>query len=272
MWSGIYVVVASMLWSTIGVATLLSSDVVLMLLVRSTIVALIGLLMCRSRSKASLVVGLILGILFTSYVVSITLAGVGPAAYLLYTAPIWSSIMALRYGERVGRYDFLGMVLVVVAVVLMTYDSVVNHTVSLYGIVSGLTSGFIYGLYISVVRYYSSRGLDKEVSIGAMPYIPLTVYPLTLYYVFRGFTPGNIYSSVIAGTYLAIFCTLIPYRLFTLGTRRLSASTASVIATIEPVFASIWDYLIFSKVPTTTLLTAYVLMVVALITVSVKSR
>ncbi|MEM1600847.1 MAG: EamA family transporter [Sulfolobales archaeon] len=60
----------------------------------------------------------------------------------------------------------------------------------------------------------------------------------------------------------------MPYRLFAKGAKHLRASTASVIASVEPVFASVWDYVIFGRIPTELLLLAYVLMTFALFLVS----
>ncbi|MEM0362019.1 MAG: DMT family transporter [Sulfolobales archaeon] len=267
MWAGVYIIVASLLWSTIGVATLLSNDVVIMLITRSLIIAAVGLVVFRSKSKASVLSGMMLGLLFVSYVASIILTGVGPAAYLLYTAPLWSSIIALRYGERMNRRVLSGIALVLISVFLMGLESLVNRTINFYGLLVGLLTGFIYGSYISTVRYFSSKGLDREVSWGAMPYVLLVVLPLTLYYSSR-LNLQNAGESVIAGSYLAVFCTLIPYRLFAKGAKHLRASTASVIASVEPVFASVWDYVIFGRIPTELLLLAYVLMTFALFLVS----
>ncbi len=269
MWAGIYVIAASMLWSTIGVAVLLSSDVIAMLITRSLLIALVGLAFFRSLSRASVLSGTVLGVLFISYTVSVILTGVGPAAYLLYTAPLWSSLIALKYGERISSTSLLGMALVLISVFLMYLESLVSSTVSFYGLLLGLLTGLIYGSYISIVRYFSSKGFDKEVSLGAMPYVSLVVLPLILYYLMNPNTQGVV-NSVVAGSYLAVFCTLIPYRLFAKGAKYLKASTTSVIASIEPVFASVWDYLIFGRTPTELLLTAYVLMTLALLLVSVK--
>ncbi|MCS7108447.1 MAG: DMT family transporter [Sulfolobales archaeon] len=272
MWAGAYVVVASILWSTIGIATMYSSDIILMLFTRTIIIAAVSSSIFRSKSRASLVSGLVLGTLFISYVASVALTGVGPAAYLLYTAPLWSTLIALKYGEKINKLTLLGMSLILVSVFLMGLDSLLNNTINMYGLFLGLLTGFIYGSYISLVRYFSARGYDKEVSWGAMPYSLIPVAPLTLLYLTptHKFTSANIYNSVIAGSYLAIFCTLIPYRLFAKGARHLKASTSSVIASIEPVFASLWDYVIFGRIPTELLLLAYVLMTSALILVSTE--
>ncbi|MGC9147767.1 MAG: EamA family transporter [Infirmifilum sp.] len=70
------------------------------------------------------------------------------------------------------------------------------------------------------------------------------------------------------GIYLGIATTVIPYRLFTMGVSRVKASTASVIATVEPVLAALWGYLLFRQVPTIPTLIAYALIMVASIIVS----
>lgn len=271
MWVSAYVVLAAMLWSTIGVATVYGRNLLLTLLIRSIVASLISLALVRSKYKASIVCGTVLGVLFVVYLTSVLLAGVGPAAYLLYTAPLWTSLIALSYGESLSRYSVLAISFILTAVSLMGLESLIYGTLTLPGFFSGLASSIVYGTYISLVRYYSSVGLDREVSLGAIPYTLLPIIPLaTIYSVLEPVNFIYIQHSMIAGTYLAIFCTILPYRLFSMGARRLKASTASVLASIEPVFACIWDYIFFSNTPTVLQWVAYSFISLASILVSLE--
>ncbi len=66
--------------------------------------------------------------------------------------------------------------------------------------------------------------------------------------------------------------TVIPYRLFAMGgVSRVRASTASVIATLEPVLAAIWGgFLFFRQIPTAMTLVAYALIIIASVIVSLE--
>lgn len=270
-WAGIRIVIASMLWSTIGVASLYGGDVVLVSLIRTITASTISALFVRSRSKASIIAGSVLGALFFSYLISVLLAGVGPAAYLLYTAPLWSSLIAIKYGERLSKYSVISISLIIASIALMVLESTLYGTLTAIGITSGLISGIIYGVYISITRYYSVKGLDKEVSLGAIPYTLVSVLPASIIcYTLGRVEFKHLGNSLIAGIYLAIFCTIIPYRLFSIGAKYLSASTSAVLASVEPVFACMWDYVIFSKVPSAPLVIAYALITLASIIASTR--
>ncbi|MDM7275111.1 MAG: DMT family transporter [Thermoprotei archaeon] len=264
MWGGFFIVGAAVLWSTIGVASVYGGDVVILAFVRSIIAGFVGLLFVRFFSRASIVAGFFLGLLFSSYPLAAVLAGVGVAAYLLYTAPLWASMASLVYGERLGVYSGVSVVLVLLAVVFMGVD-VGFGGLSFWGFVSGLLAGVSYGLYIAVARYYSRVGRSLEVSLGAMPYTLMVTAPLTVVYALTSKNVGDLYSPVAAGVYLAVFATLIPYRLFTKGVERVGAATASVIATLEPVLAAIWGFLLFKEIPTFLKLATYILITMALI-------
>lgn len=73
------------------------------------------------------------------------------------------------------------------------------------------------------------------------------------------------------GVYLGIVTTVIPYRLFAMGVSRVRASTASVIATLEPVLAAIWGgFQFFRQIPTAMTLVAYALIIIASVIVSLE--
>ncbi|MFN4045879.1 MAG: DMT family transporter [Acidilobaceae archaeon] len=168
------------------------------------------------------------------------------------------------YGERPGVYSVVSIVFVLIAVALMGFDVGLGG-LSLAGFVSGVTAGVSYGFYIAVARYYSRAGRGLEVSLGAMPYTLIVTLPLAATYTLTGGIPRDLAAPVAAGLYLAVFATLIPYRLFTRGVERIGAATASVIATLEPVLAALWGFIIFNEIPTILKLAAYILITAALI-------
>jgi len=53
-----------------------------------------------------------------------------------------------------------------------------------------------------------------------------------------------------------------------MGVSKVKASTASVIATVEPVLAALWGFLFFNQVPTALTLIAYILIIMASVIVS----
>ncbi|MEN3000022.1 MAG: hypothetical protein ABDH61_05555 [Acidilobaceae archaeon] len=141
MWHGFYVLLAAALWSTIGVASSFGQDVSLMALVRSIVAGTIAFMIFRHLSRASLIAGLLLGLLFSSYPLAAITAGVGAAAFLLYTAPLWSTLSALAYGERPSTYSLAGAALILISAAVMGFEATggsLNPLGFLFGLLPGV--------------------------------------------------------------------------------------------------------------------------------------
>jgi DME family drug/metabolite transporter len=270
LWAVAYILAAATLWSTIGVASVLGGDIVVMAFVRSLIAGVVGLLIARSFKRSSLIAGVLLGVLFSSYPLSAVIAGVGVAAYLLYTAPLWATLASMAYGEKPGVAGVASVALILVAVTLMGLEAG-RGVLDAAGLASGLIAGVSYGLYIAVARFYSRRGESLEVSLGAMPYTLTVTLPMMIAYAMVNRSLELQPNPVIAGAYLAVLATIIPYKLFTRGVEKVGASRASVIASIEPVLAAIWGLILFHQTPTITILTAYILITTAVVITSIRS-
>ncbi len=269
LWPGAYIMGAAALWSTIGVAGVYSANPIMLALFRSVFATIAALPVGRSLSKSSIIAGIALGGLFAAYPIAAVLAGVGLAAFLLYTAPLWTTLIALALGERPSLRGVLGVSLVILAIVLIGAQTV-RGFVNPLGVALGIISGISYGSYIAVARYYAKGGSEVEVSWGAIPYTLIVTAPTAIAYSVITNSWRPIIRPALWGIYLGIATTVIPYRLFAMGVSRVRASTASVIATVEPVLAALWGYLLFRQVPTVLTLIAYALIIIASIMVSLE--
>ncbi|MFN3804498.1 MAG: EamA family transporter [Pyrobaculum sp.] len=260
MWPYLKIFSAALLWSTIGLAAHFSGDYVWTAILRMGIVAVFTIAAWGPPRRGGLLPGLLLGGLCTSYLAAAIYAGVGPAAYLLYTAPLWATAILYTWGERPSRLDVLGVVLILVAVVIMWTASATGE-IKPVGFTAGLAAGFFYGAYIAVARRYAKMGREAEASLGAMPYTPLAVLPL--FAIIEN--PLPTLKATLAGIYLAIFATLIPYRLFTSAVTKVSGPKASVLASMEAVLAALWGALILGQTPGIYTTAAYMLITTAVL-------
>ena len=258
----LYILTAAVLWSTIGLATVLGGDPGLVALVRAFGAGAVALIFFRSKSFSSMLAGLFLGILFTLYSLSAIVLGVGVTAFLLYTAPLWATIASITYGERPGRVEGLSLVLIGVALILMALETGRGPN-GLASFATGLATGMSYGFYISVARYYSRRNSSLNVSLGALPYAAVITAFFATFFLHRRESVNTYYSSVVAGLYLAIFATVLPYFLVSKGLEEVKASTASLIGSLEPVLAAVWGAIFLQQIPTVTLALAYMLILCA---------
>ena len=110
----------------------------------------------------------------------------------------------------------------------------------------GLGAGFGYALY----SIFSKMIIDKyeAVTIITYTFIVATIgsIPLSgiIYHVDELFS----LQAIIATIGLAIFCTVMPFLLYTTGLKKLEAGKASILATIEPIVSAIVGLIFFQEV------------------------
>ncbi|ABP50063.1 MAG: EamA family transporter [Pyrobaculum arsenaticum] len=259
---------AAALWSTLGVAASLGGDLIWLAFYRSIFAAVLSLAIAKGISRRGVVPGLFLGALFTTYPIAAVYAGVGPAAYLLYTAPLWTTLVLLPAGERPNKWGAVAVALVLAAVAVMLQASA-SGELSAIGLVAGLASGLFYGLYIATARLISKRGGAREASYGAMPYTVSVTAPVLLYHAQMNHAFPTA-SEILAGAYMGVLGTVLPYSLFASAVEKVEGSRASVVASSEPVLAALWGYLLFGQAPGPLTLVAYILLTAAAVIASKK--
>ena len=170
------------------------------------------------------------------------------AAILLYTSPIWIMLMSVVFfREKLNRTKLIALALAFAGCVLVSGIS--GEGLTLTGLLLGLGSGIGYGLY-------SILG-----TIALRKYSPYTVTTYTFLFAAAGSwlvcNPADMISKFAAApdrTGLILFCCLtglvtavIPFLAYTLGLRTVEASKAGILATIEPLVATLIGFLVFSE-------------------------
>ena len=176
---------------------------------------------------------------YFSYTQAVIQTTVTTAVVLLYTAPAFVTLIAWRiWGESLGARKLFALVLAFAgcALVARAYDPA-QVSLNLPGLAVGLAAGFTYALYTvfsksALERFASTTALLYALLFGALFLIPLQTMddfaPLV-----RG--PGVWIFLLL----LAVGPTLGSLALYNAGLLRVPASNASLVATIEPVVASL---------------------------------
>jgi DME family drug/metabolite transporter len=182
---------------------------------------------------------------FVVYIYAIALTGMGVAAVLMYTAPAWVTLIsAIAFQERLNGLKISVLLLACFGCALVgrVYD-VDNVRPNLPGILAGLGAGLTYGLYTifskAAQRHYTAWGtLAYALGLGGLCMLPLqswddVVGALT--------TPAAIFWLLMLG----LIPTLVGGVAFNAALRRVPASDASIVATLEPVIAALlgWAFL-----------------------------
>ncbi|GAE25339.1 hypothetical protein JCM9140_1329 [Halalkalibacter wakoensis JCM 9140] len=169
------------------------------------------------------------------------------AAILLYTAPAFVTIFSwLMFKEALTKRKITALLVTLIgsSFVVGILPSL-NESISLVGLVLGVGSGFFYGLY----SIFGKFALQK--------YHPLTVTVYTFLFAAVAITPfSGLWNvlSLFSNLYVWIFIiglgflsTMLPFLLYTKGLSTIESSKASIIATMEPVVASLVGFAIFHE-------------------------
>ena len=182
------------------------------------------------------------------YFTAITMMPLSTAAILLYTSPIWIMLMSvLFFHEKLTGKKLLALLLAFAGCVMVSGIS--GEGITWTGFLIGLGSGIGYGLY-------SILG-----TVALRRYSPYTVTTYTFLFAACGSIlicrPADMVSKFVAAenmTILVLLCILtalvtavIPFLAYTIGLRTVEASRAGILATIEPMVATVFGIVVFSE-------------------------
>lgn len=283
----ILIIIAACFWGSMGIfvrrLTTFGFSSIQIVSIRVTLAALIFCLFLFFRERKGFLISLrdiplflglgIGSILFFTvcYFTAITIMPLSTAAILLYTSPIWIMLMsALFFHEKMNGRKVIALVLAFGGCVLVSGIS--GDGITLTGLLLGLGSGIGYGLY-------SILG-----TVALRKYSPYTVTTYTFLIAALGSwvicKPADMLSKFEKAddlTGLIFFCILtalvtavIPFLAYTLGLRSVEASKAGIIATIEPVVATIVGIICFSETLTLLSGTGIILVLAAVIILNSK--
>lgn len=191
--------------------------------------------------------GVISVVLFTvCYFSCQRLCSLAAASILLYTAPaIVVLLSALLWREPVTarKIAALGLTLAGCALVCGVFSG--GLTVTPAGILLGLGSGFFYALYSVFGRYalahYGSMTVTVWTFLFAGPASLALARPRELA---AAFSQGETWLLALG---LVVFSTVAPYILYTWGLARVESGRASILASLEPVVASLIGAAVFRE-------------------------
>ncbi len=207
------------------------------------------------------------------YFTAITIMPLSTAAILLYTSPIWIMLMSVVFfREKLTGRKILALAMAFGGCVLVS--GVSGEGLTMTGLLIGLGAGLGYGLY-------SILG-----TVALRKYSPYTVTAYTFLLASAGAwlicRPADMLSKFAAAddlTSLLLFCCLtalvtavIPFLAYTLGLRTVEASRAGILATVEPMVATLFGILVFSEPLTVFSGTGILLILAAVILLNAKAK
>ena len=191
---------------------------------------------------------------------------------LLYTSPIWVTLMSvLFFKERLTLRRVAALALAFGGCVLVS--GLGGEGLTPLGLLIGLCSGIGYGLY-------SILG-----SVALRKYEPLTVTtyaflfsaagswficrPAEMLSIAASLPPLGFALDVLG---IAVVTAVAPYLLYTLGLKNTPASKAAIMATIEPLVATVLGIAVFSEPLTPVAAAGIVLILSAIVLLNARGK
>jgi len=186
----------------------------------------------------------------TLYYQSLQMTSSSTAVVLMYTAPVYVMIYSVAFlGERLTKLKFFSVAAMLIGCFLVSgiIGGLKFHPV---GILLGVLSGITYSAYNIITKIEMRRGANA---------VSATFYAFVFAAVAAIFVcePGRMFSKmgenvVVTLPIVIIFgitTCILPYFLYTLSMRSLPAGTASSLAIIEPMAATVFSAVFLNQIP-----------------------
>lgn len=182
------------------------------------------------------------------YFTTIQLTSLSVAAVLLYTAPVFVTLMSIfLFKEKFHMRKLAALILAFVGCVLVTGILSEKLTLTTGGILLGLGAGLGYALYSIFGRYAIQRGYESlTISFYTFLFACIGFFPMIDVKHLAGcLRPERNCVGLILG--LVLLTTVVAYLTYTLGLTYMEAGRASILASIEPMVATLIGFFLYKE-------------------------
>ncbi|MEH7108603.1 DMT family transporter [Bacillus sp. JJ1764] len=251
LWGGIAIFVRKL--NSIGFSSM--EIVTIRVVIAALILGIFGLVKYRPQMrihikdiKLFIGTGILSIVLFNwCFFFSVNEMNLSLAVILLYTAPAFVAVFSLVFlGEKMDLLKIISVMGTILGCFLIAgvsqRDAGSIHTT---GILIGLGAGFGYALYsifgkFALVKYHSFTVTFYTFLVAALSLIPVTGLWR------KAELLGNV-EVLGYGLGLGLFPTVIAFLLYTKGLEKIESSKAAIIATMEPVVATLLSVFLYKE-------------------------
>lgn len=180
------------------------------------------------------------------YFNAIKMCNVSVAALLLYTSPVFVMLISVPVlKERITVFKIVALMLAMLGFSFITEVWSSTEAVSKVGILFGLASGLGYAMYsifgkFLVNKYHVLTITFYTFLVASLGIIPLINLPDLLVKL-------SCKETIFFAFGIAFFCTILPFLAYTKGLSGVEAGKAAVLATVEPLVATVLGYLFYGE-------------------------
>jgi drug/metabolite transporter (DMT)-like permease len=254
--------------------------VALRVLFSAVILVLYLLVRDRSQLKIKLKdIGLffgtgVLSIVFFNYCYfqAITLiGGASIPALLLYTAPIFVMVISVFvFKEKITVKKVVCLAVTFLGLALVTGAFSGGEKLSLVALAFGLGSGLGYALYSIFGKFLVDK--YSAITITTYTFVVATVFSLPTSGIIPRLAVVCSPKVILLAVALALISTVMPFLLYTKGLNGMEAGKASILATVEPLVATIVGVALFNETLTVVKVIGMAMIFVAIVLLNINGK
>lgn len=174
------------------------------------------------------------------YFTCMNLTTLSVAAILLYTAPSFVMMMsAVLFREKITVRKLAALALAFAGCILVS-GGFTGGGITLPGLLTGLGAGFGYALYSIFGKFAIRKGYSSyTITTYTFLFAGLGTLPFLKWRHTAECLCAGTGSDLAFAVFMAVLTTVAAYLLYTAGLRGMESGRASIIASIEPVMASV---------------------------------
>lgn len=211
----------------------------------------------------TLVAGVLIAIHWVTYFYALDFSNVAIGVLTLYTFPAFTAILEPLMTD--DKYEFTNILLAIisligVAIINPDFDFKSDYTIA---IALGLISAFTYAIRNILMRKPAKTHHGSMLMLYQIIVVGVLISPAWFILDTSGWQ-----EQWVGLALLALVTTALGHSLFVMSLKTLSATTASLLSCIIPVYALLWAYLFLGEIPS---IRTMIGGVVILATVAMKS-
>ncbi len=220
------------------------------------------------KDKISFIIsGFLMGAHWVTYFYALKLSNVALGMLSLYTFPVITAFLEPFFVKQKINvvHIFLALLVLIGVYILVPEFSLKNN--QLQGILCGILSAFFYALRNLIVKKHVTNYNGSMLMLYQMIVITVLLIPVLFFSDF-----SNMYSQIPLLIIVALLTTAIGHTMMVNSLKYFSASTASIISSVQPIFGIIIAYIFVNEIPNTNVYIGGSLILLTVVIESFRSK
>ena len=204
---------------------------------------------------------------------SVSFLSLSLAAVLLSLSPIFVVLLSyFLYKEKITLKKLISIILAFVGCILVSNILKSEIKISLWGVISGLLAAFSYALYSIISKKAMLKGYHSlTITLYAFIFIAIITAPLADWNLIIDLIKkdNNIFIFIILHSLLVL---ILPYVFYTVSLNYMDTGKASILASCEPIAASVFGIIFFNEIPNIFSVVGIILTITALTLLSINTN